>query len=136
MGKSNQSRSVRVRRQSNRGGSFLLWSFLFFVTLILYFWGRVRIDLKLHENDRLKLERSRVQNEVNDLRSRVQELTSYQRIVGLAKKRGMVFVPASNQVNLYVETDGWKLKKDYVQKLQFAGFSVPGMENLLGVKKK
>jgi cell division protein FtsL len=125
-----RSKSSRVRRKASRGGSFLLWTFLCFVTLIFYFWGRVRIDLNMHENDQLKLERNHIQNEVNDLRARVQEMMSYQRIVDLARKRGMVFVAASNQVNLHVKMDGWKIHDDYLaQRLQYAGLAFPGVKD-------
>ena len=139
MRKSNRSRSKRGSQKASLGGGFILWSFFFFVILILNFWGRVRIDIKIHENDQLKVDKKHMQDTVNDLRVTVNKMMSYQRIVSLASEGGMVFVSASNQANLYVKTDDWNtLQNDHlILKLKYAGLTGLGIKDYQpGVKKR
>ena len=121
---SSNSRQKNKREDKSSGGGFPFWIFICFITLIFYFWGKVRVDLSIHENHQLKLEKRRMQNEVNDLRAQVQELMSYQRIVDLAEKQGLVVLSADNQDNLPVKMKGLSSEyKDTATRLQYAGLA-------------
>jgi cell division protein FtsL len=102
------------------------------VTLGFYFWGKVRVDLKINENYQLELEKRRLQTDVNDLRAQVQELMSYHRIVDLAKKRGLVILSAANQANLPIKLEGLNPKYDsnIISRIHYAGLTpVPAKNN-------
>jgi len=121
---SSNAKQRTKRDNKSSGGGFPFWLFVCFITLIFYFWGKVRVDLNIHENDQLKLEKRRLQNEVNDYRAQVQELMSYQRIVDLAEKQGLILLSADNQDNLPVKMKGLRPEhEDVATRLQYAGLT-------------
>lgn len=111
----------------HRGG--LVLSFVVgFVMVAFYFWGRVQIDFVLRGNDRLEQRKRAFQRELDELRVQVNAMKSYQRIVDLAKKRGMVFVSASRLAELPVDMRGVETPLNMQEyELQYAGFNMIGL---------
>jgi|GEM_PF-996771 len=114
---------------SHRGGGFRLSCFLGFIITLLYLWGKVQIDFVLRENDRYEQKIRNLQRETDDLRIQINHLRSYARIVGLAEKRGMTFVSASDQEELPVDMKGIDAHSEKrTVTLQYAGVGIVGME--------
>jgi cell division protein FtsL len=64
-----------------------------FGLIVLYLHGGVQADLILRQIDELEKEQTRLQHEVNGLRSQINTLKRYDRIVRLARKQGLVDAP-------------------------------------------
>lgn len=91
----------------------------------IYLWGKVEIDFIMRENTRLESVRNALQLEVDDLRTQVIRLKSYERIVALAKQQGLDFVPASNLSELPVDLKGLSTTKSFQNPdLRYAGFAL------------
>jgi len=71
-----------------------------------YLWGKVQIDFVLRDNDKLAYQKKILLQEIKDLQVQIEALQSYQRIVRLAKKQGLVFVSPMQRSVLTVQTDG------------------------------
>ena len=104
-----QSKKKNSRKSSsNRSESspFVLVGFLSLVILGFYLWGKVQIDFVLRNNDKLAHQKKILEQDIKDLQVQIEALRSYQRIVGLAKKQGLVFVSPTRRGVLSVQTDG------------------------------
>jgi len=104
-----QSKKKNSRKSSqNRSGSspFVLVGFLSLVILGFYLWGKVQIDFVLRDNDKLAYQKKILEQDIKDIQVQIEALRSYQRIVRLAKKQGLVFVSPTRRGVLTVQTDG------------------------------
>lgn len=123
--KSSSQQNKRKSASSSYGGGFVLLIFLGTIVTSFYLWGKVQIDFVLRENDQLNLKRQTVQRELDDLRAQVNALKRYERIVDLAKKRGMVPVTTSNLDQLSVDMKGLKTYSSEKElSLRYAGMGL------------
>ena len=108
------------RRRRVRATNLLL--FIGILMVILHFLGKVQVNFALRENELLELQKQRLQREVDDLNLQVDSINSYQRIVRLAERRGLIFPPASSREDLPVDLDGFEKKvRVGEQRLNLAG---------------
>ena len=76
--------------------------------VLAYLWGRVQIDFAVRQNDKLLEQRRRIQDEIDQLSVRIDNLKSYQRIASLAKTQGLLFVPSERLEDLPVDLRGMR----------------------------
>ena len=91
------------RRTSNKGSLFL---FIAIIMAVFYLWGKVQIDFNHRKNQSLTKEKIKLEKEINQLRTQIHSLESYQRITERARKRGMVFLSPTRIQKLPVDLDG------------------------------
>ena len=99
-------RKPRTRTPAPSGRGLGFWTLAGLAVLLLYVWGRVQIDFVIQGNDRLREERNRLHAEVDDLVVQVSAMKSYQRIVDLAQKRGLVSLSPSQIAEVTVDLEG------------------------------
>ena len=119
----------RQRDSAVGGGGLLFFGFVAFVMVAFYLWGSVQIDFNMRENDRLENKRQTLQREVDDLYIQVNKFKSYQRVVELARKQGMVFLSASRLEKLVVDMDGIEYRAEGEEyKVNYAGIGLTGIQ--------
>ncbi len=113
----------RGKKSSQRKYRTILFWSIVFIMICFYLWGTVQIDFMLRQNDSLKKKKQTLQNEIDDLYVQLNTLSSYQRIVTYAKKRGMIFLSVNHKKELPVdlENDNRELDEEEYG-LQYAGF--------------
>jgi len=112
-----------ARKKQKTRASFGLFAFVMFfmVLLSLYMWGSVQINLIIVENDSLAAERDLITQQVNDLRMQVNQKRSYQHIAPLARKMGLIPVPAVMIDEIAVDTEAPKVPEPRRAGVQYAG---------------
>lgn len=103
---SQKTKSQKSSGKQNGSSPFVLFGFISFVIFGFYLWGKVQIDFVLRENDRLTNQKKVLEQDIKDLQVQIEALRSYQRIVRLAKKQGLVFVSPTRRSVLSVQTEG------------------------------
>ncbi len=131
------SRKKKYSATSKRKSEPVVAHGLMFMTILgicvfaVYLWGKVEIDFMLRDNTKLESVCNSLQLDVDDLRTQVIRLKSYERIVALAKQQGLDFVPASNLSELSVDLDGLTAEGPAVRlDLRYAGFALTGVKRI------
>jgi len=99
---------VSRKRGSPFRAGMLLFATLGFALLVVYLWGKVRIDFAVRENARIARECQDLRRSIDDLRAEIHNLKSYQRITMLARKQGLAFVQPHQRQDLPVDFSGLK----------------------------
>ena len=111
------------RKKVHYKGKIILFGVVGFVIVLFYLWGKVQINLVLQKNDNLKRRERALQLEIDDLRSQIDAMKSYKRIVELAQKQGLIPLSPSRVAELQVDMKGIELPSDNKFKLRYAGFA-------------
>ncbi len=117
------SSKTKNRRPSPYKGKMVLFGLVGFIVFVFYLWGKVQINFALQQNDRLKKKERTLQLEADNLRSQVDAMRSYKRIVELAQEQGMVSLSPSRVAELQVDMKGIEFPNNSKYKLRYAGFA-------------
>ena len=111
------------RKSFSYKSSVILFWLVGFVMVVFYLLGKVQINFVLQENDKLKRQERALQLAIDDLRSQIDAMRSYKRIVELAQKQGLISLSPSRVAELQVDMKGIECPNDDKYKLQYAGFA-------------
>jgi cell division protein FtsL len=93
------------RRNSLRLIRLTIFFFLIIVLLIVHLIGKVNIDVVLIKNDELTVETQNLKKRIDELQVIINQKRAYKRIVSLARKQGLVFIPPTQIFELEVAMD-------------------------------
>lgn len=118
------SKANRRRALEPMFGGMGLWTCIGLLVVLAYILGRVQINFAIHENDRLEKKISRLQTEVDVLFVQVSAKKSYERVVKLAQKQGLVFLNSSQIAEVPVDLEGLSPYSVMDASLRYAGISL------------
>jgi len=92
-------------RSSYQFAKLILFVCVILFLLIVHLIGKVNIDVVLIKNDELAEKRESLKKRIDELKVNINKKRGYKRIVNLAKKQGLIFVPPTCISELEVDVN-------------------------------
>jgi len=96
----------RKKRSSyNQVAKLILFICIILILFIVHLIGKVNMDMVLIKNDELTERRKSLKKRINELKVVINRKRGYKRIVNLARKQGLIFIPPAQISELTVNLD-------------------------------